>query len=82
MRDVMEAEQMVESVLAEGEESQRSMFWWRFSEKVRREVMVDEPLGRRMRSSGGDVGDVEVDLSEDVEGGVQEERWWVRVFGS
>ena len=29
VRDVMEAEKMVESVLAEGEESQRSMFWWR-----------------------------------------------------
>ena len=75
VRDVMDAEMMVESVSVEGEDSQRSMFWWSFEEKVMREVMVDEPLGRRMRRRGEDVGEVEVDWREEVEGGVQEERW-------
>lgn len=78
MMEVMAAEKIDESL----SESQRSSFCLSSDEKVSSDVIVEDPLGRRMRRSGEDCGEVEVDFSESVEGGVHEETWLVRVFGS
>ena len=56
----------------------REMVCVRVELKVWREVRVELPLGRRMRRSFGEVGSRVVE----VEGGVQEERCVLRLFGS
>ena len=61
MRDVTVAEKMESS--GEGE-IHRSRFCLTSGENVAKEVMVEEPLGRRMRMSGEDWGELDEDLSE------------------
>lgn len=50
--------------------------------KVLSEVRVELPLGRRMRSSCGEVGSAALGWSKSLEGGVQDEIEDFKVFES
>lgn len=64
-------------------ETQRLMFWDSLLSNVFKLVMVELPLGKRMRSNGADWGSLELDLSLlSTAGGVHDDKVDLRVAGS